>query len=239
MDKALKQRLVGATVLIALAVIVLPMLLGGRPEGAATEPEKIELPPQPPELSFETRRYPIGDTTEQDVDSASRDGKDRKAPHLPSPKIPATTDSGSPEEMTEVPVDGDLKITGLGPAPGEPADPALPESVPGELAHSSMRQTEEEAPAVPIETKSQSPVMGRYVVQVASFGAANNANRLSGELKEDGYSVLTDTVKSDVGTLHRVRVGPYDSEADARQAVVALTASVQGVKPRIMDLRRA
>jgi DedD protein len=37
--------------------------------------------------------------------------------------------------------------------------------------------------------------------------------------------------------LHRVRVGPYDSEADARQAVVALTASVQGVKPRIMDLR--
>ena len=29
MDKALKQRLVGASVLIALAVIVLPMLLGG------------------------------------------------------------------------------------------------------------------------------------------------------------------------------------------------------------------
>ena len=61
MDKALKQRLVGASVLIALAVIVLPMLLSGRPEGGKQETQKIELPPQPSELSFETRRYPIGE----------------------------------------------------------------------------------------------------------------------------------------------------------------------------------
>ena len=32
MDIALKQRLVGASVLIALAVVVVPMLLGGRPD---------------------------------------------------------------------------------------------------------------------------------------------------------------------------------------------------------------
>ena len=59
MDKALKQRLVGACVLIALAVIILPMLLGGQPE-QGQEAEKIELPPRPKELSFETRRFPIG-----------------------------------------------------------------------------------------------------------------------------------------------------------------------------------
>ena len=61
MDKALKQRMVGASVLIALAVIVLPMLLGGRPEGETQQTRKIELPAKPPEISFETRRYPIGE----------------------------------------------------------------------------------------------------------------------------------------------------------------------------------
>ena len=65
MDKALKQRMVGASVLIALAVIVLPMLLGGRPEGETQQTRKIELPAQPPDLRFETRRYPIGEQRNQ------------------------------------------------------------------------------------------------------------------------------------------------------------------------------
>ena len=72
MDKALKQRMVGASVLIALAVIVLPMLLGGRPEGENQQTRKIELPAQPPELSFETRRYPIG---EQDPEQQAKTGR--------------------------------------------------------------------------------------------------------------------------------------------------------------------
>jgi cell division septation protein DedD len=237
MDKALKQRLVGASVLIALAVIVLPMLLGGRPEGTATEPEKIELPPQPPELSFETRRYPIGETADQETDPDSGDSGDRKSPQLPSPRIPATVDQGSREEAIEPVVDEDLEITGLGPAPGEAVDTVASENEPAEPAVIDTPTVEDEEPAAPIKTRPQPPAKGRYVVQVASFGAASNANRLSGQLKEGGYPVLADTVKSDVGTLHRVRVGPYVSEAEARQAVIALSNSIQGVKPRIMDLQ--
>ncbi len=67
MDKALKQRLVGASVLVALAVIILPMLLGGQPD-SAQDTRPIEIPPRPPEVSFETRRFPIG---EQDPESPS------------------------------------------------------------------------------------------------------------------------------------------------------------------------
>ena len=50
MDKALKQRLVGATVLIILAVIVLPMLLSGRSDTLKQESRQIELPPKPEEI---------------------------------------------------------------------------------------------------------------------------------------------------------------------------------------------
>ena len=60
MDKALKQRLVGATVLIILAVIVLPMLLSGRSDTLKQESRQIELPTKPDELSIETRRFPVG-----------------------------------------------------------------------------------------------------------------------------------------------------------------------------------
>jgi cell division septation protein DedD len=237
MDKALKQRLVGASVLIALAVIVLPMLLGGRPEGAATEPEKIELPSQPSELNFETRRYPIGDTAESGSDTGSGNGGDRKTPPLPSPRIPATTGAEPSGETAPPAADGGPTITGLGPAPVEEAGDESTPSGTAEDADSLASPVATTAPATPLESKSMPTVGGRYVVQVASFGAANNANRLSGQLKDSGYSVMTDTVKSDVGTLHRVRVGPYDSEALAREAVVALSASIQGVKPRIMDLQ--
>lgn len=59
MDKALKQRLVGASVLILLAVIVLPMLLSGQPDSGQGA-RRIEVPPKPTELSFEKRRFPIG-----------------------------------------------------------------------------------------------------------------------------------------------------------------------------------
>ena len=59
MDQALKQRLVGATVLIVLGVILLPMLLSGQPE-FQNETARIEVPEKPPELSIETRRFPVG-----------------------------------------------------------------------------------------------------------------------------------------------------------------------------------
>lgn len=49
MDERLKQRLVGASVLVALAVIIVPMLLDGAGR-KARDPATFEIPPQP-ELS--------------------------------------------------------------------------------------------------------------------------------------------------------------------------------------------
>ena len=71
-----------------------------------------------------------------------------------------------------------------------------------------------------------------YNLLLASFGAVDNANKLLATLQSNGYTVMTDSVKSQVGTLHRVRVGPYDSEAQAKQIVMDLESKIQGVKPR-------
>jgi len=48
---------------------------------------------------------------------------------------------------------------------------------------------------------------------------------------------MMDSVKSDSGTLHRVRIGPYSAESEANQAVSRLRTQVKGIKPRVMDLQ--
>ena len=195
MDTALKQRLVGASVLIALAVVVLPMLLGGRPDGDAPESQKIGLPPQPSELDFETRRYPIG----EQVPKPQADRSEAVVKPLPTP------------------------------------DPVV-ESIPDREALPSIEIAEEPpVEVIPLETQPEDT--GRYIVQVASFGAVDNAKRLSEALRSYGYSVKTDTVKSDVGTLHRVRVGPYGTESEANGVVSRLQTQVGDIKPRVMDLQ--
>jgi DedD protein len=238
MDKALKQRLVGASVLIALAVIVLPMLLGGRPEAGAPETQKIELPPQPPELNFETRRYPIGEQSLNGQNTARQDEPDRVITQLPAPRKPVAAPAS----------------TGAGEAPAQmeagTEDPAAAEAGPGSVTTLELGQRSEQSvtpvpeempvagvagtvPTVPDAGQEN----GRYIVQVASFGAVENANKLSAVLTDSGYAVSTDRVKSDVGTLHRVRVGPYAAEAQANQVAQTLESTLSGVKPRVMDLQ--
>ncbi len=224
MDKALKQRLVGASVLIALAVVVLPMLLGGRPDGEVQKTQKIELPPQPSELDFQTRRYPIGEQPAEQIP---------KSEPAPVKALPTPGPASGPQVETE---------------PDTVPEQLAEESAPAEM---DLEETAEEAVSEPagenvpetvVVTPLPSPVAatkdpGRYVVQVASFGSLANANRLASTLRGYGYAVMLDSIKSDVGTLHRVRVGPFADEAEANGAVGRLRSQVSDVKPRIMDLQ--
>lgn len=242
MDIALKQRLVGASVLIALAVVVLPMLLGGRPEDGGSETQKIELPPQPSELDFQTRRYPLGDTPAsprpmQAVPEPAEPGRQAE-PRLAAP--PSDESGGtSPGDLTHVEIkprefEDALPEAeapdGAGPGSERVADAggagaSVAADAPGQAADSGQ-------PLAPADAAG-----GRYIVQVASFGSVDNARRLAETLRGYGYDVLSDTVSSDVGTLHRVRVGPFDTVTDANAAVGRLGNQVSGVKPRVMDLR--
>ena len=224
MDIALKQRLVGASVLIALAVVVLPMILGGRPDGDAQETQTIELPPQPPELDFETRRYPIGENP------PVSNTKSEPAPAMALP--------------TPGPVSGEVAPDVTEASPGEtPADTApeenLQEPVTAETdLEPAPEDTSSQVVIKPLASPTaQSQETGRYVVQVASFGALDNANRLAATLRGYGYSVMLDSIKSDVGIVHRVRVGPYASESEATGAVSRIQSQVDNIKPRVMDLQ--
>lgn len=59
MDKALKQRLIGAAVLIAIAVIFLPMLVKGPAPVSGAADVSLDVPVAPKD-GFETRELPLG-----------------------------------------------------------------------------------------------------------------------------------------------------------------------------------
>jgi len=229
MDKALKQRLVGASVLIALAVIVLPMLLSGRPDSTAQQTQKIELPPRPDELSFETRRFPVSEAQEEGrpvqepeagtvaktINIPSEDNSNGKArPSTQADRAPEPGDTTSEENM---PVAGQEE-SGENPAVG--SDMPLTATPSASAEPGGMAQQQDD----------------RYVIQVASLSSSENASRLATSLQEKGFPVLIDTVESDVGRLNRVRVGPFQTEAEAVQLSTRIGKEVAGVSPRIVDL---
>ncbi len=267
MDKALKQRLVGAFVLVALAVVVLPMLLGGQPE-SPQDAQPIEIPPRPSEVSFETRRFPIG---EQDASQPSvvpeqpEAALDTQAPT--EAPVPAATLQERLEQIAAAsgnkPTADSDAASGADPAA---AVPSLPEPDAVASMPSGVETPPDEAPLLD-DTSSAPPPSpvgeadsgtdpapttsppaqaapptlaaadGRYLVQVASFSSTANANRLAGTLRESGMPVLMDTVDSAAGILHRVRVGPFAQRAEAEQVVTRLGRQVPDVRPRLVDLR--
>lgn len=248
MDKALKQRLVGASVLIILAVIVLPMILSGSSDRLKQESRQIELPPKPEELSIETRRFPVG------------------VPNKPSPALgqgSVTEDDEVAQKSAQVekvivPVDTEL-------ADSTAAQVAMAENSASNAGVDDVITTEsqdgEKLPTNAIEVKP--PVTSitlssgrpenldvddtagslvdtpRYLVQVGSFSSERNANELAGLLKADGFPVFMDVVDRTAGRLHRVRVGPYAQRSEADIAISSINSKDKNLTPRVVDLRPA
>ncbi|MGH8034941.1 MAG: SPOR domain-containing protein, partial [Lysobacterales bacterium] len=237
MDKALKQRLVGASVIIALAVVVLPMVFSGRPDGGAPESQKIVLPPRPGELSFETRKFPVGE--KPGSSEPQGDGEEIQATRSPpavavSPDSPPEAETQPHSAVQEGPQTspGATVTPPASALPDEPGDSREQNSAPESVIESETQEAVGKEPkGATAPTNS-----GRYLVQVASLGSAENAGILMRSLQNMGYPVLMDAVNSDVGKLNRVRVGPYSSETEAALVSARIEKEFEGVSPRTIDL---
>ena len=91
MDNSLKQRLIGAIVLVALAVIFLPMLVKGPAPDSGVGQVPIKAPDEPENSEFETRELPL-------VAPAGSGGVVGMPPTVPGtgaePSAPADNDAG-------------------------------------------------------------------------------------------------------------------------------------------------
>jgi cell division septation protein DedD len=84
-------------------------------------------------------------------------------------------------------------------------------------------------PAEPVAKPAASNV--GFAVQLGAFSKAADANALRDKLRAGGFSAFVEQVKTDKGTLSRVRVGPVASrvDADKLKAQVAAKVGINGM----------
>lgn len=218
MDKALKQRLTGAVILIALAIIFLPILLDG--ERQSQPRSSMEIPAQP-EVNFPTRRLPIGD-------------------HLKSTQTQASNSELEPiAEQFETPVE-----TIIAESSEPPQAVSEPEAVTTNGVVITPLQTVNEPPVTAVSeapeavTKTPEPVIpetsGKWQIQIASFAGRSNAEKLVSRLRRTGYQAHIDTITRDKLTLHRVIVPAYRDRSEATLAADAIRKQIEGVNPKVL-----
>lgn len=251
MDKALKQRLVGASVLIILAVIVLPMLLSGRSDTLKQESRQIELPEKPDEVSFEKRRFPVGLPGRPVPASGQEDAGDEGVDTQETVKAaePVTLAPGDEDLQPSVSQEVDAEENPVSAAnsddvnthessDSETGTPDNIELAPPPVTKITLSSGREENVDIPplADGSQDSP---RYLVQVASFSSEKNANALADRLRAENLPVIMDVVDRAAGRLHRVRVGPYTERADADAVISVLRLKMEELTPRVLDLRPA
>ena len=202
----LKQRIIGALVLISLAVIFVPMVFdephSGRDSTSINIPEEppfpevsTEPPPQTAMPEYQSTSGP--EAAAADLASGSGDFQllEKVTPEVSEPTKPAAKSSAVTPPST-----ADSQPAKVKPA----AVSAQPEP---------SRQTEEEF--------SRS-LKGAWVVQLGSFGDADNARRLRDNAREKGYSSHLQEFSSGDTRLTRVFSGPFANKSDAEAAKTAL-----------------
>lgn len=342
MEPALKQRLIGALVLVALAVIFLPMLIKGpAPESGASD-VPLTLPDQPQGGQTETRELPlvtpgdapangsglVGMERPQPADGAAPAGDgqtlptvdtaagrqgmqpaataggdyavsfgsyasagdaDRVIAALQAARLPgyqetaagangrtvyrvrigpfATQADAEAARLNSTKVRNDINAkvvvlnadaadlaSGPAPAPTQPAalppqpvkpakpEPAKPEPAKPEpakpVAAKPVKPAEPPKPAdskpiaaKPAETKPVEPAKPAakpepapakpaaagtgFAIQLGAFGNAEEAAKLRDRARAAGFSAFVEQVRTDKGTLNRVRIGPVVNRADA------------------------
>jgi DedD protein len=221
MDRRLKERLVGATILVAVIVLVVPELLSG-PKHPALPPLAAGLPTTPTRsvsVDLATNRA----TAEPEVGAASQ-AVSAEAPNPPpdaaASSAPAANGANSATSSTS-------------PSSNEPFPASAPSVVTLKAQNGAQPPLETSAspPRSPATTTrsagSAEPSAAprhAWAVQLGSFASRANAERLVHRLQASGGSFYVAPGGSGSALRYRVRMGPLADRGAAERALAKLKA---------------
>lgn len=208
MDLSLKQRLLGAAVLIALAVLFIPMFMSGSApqKSAEMETSSLAIPPAP-DREFQTRVLPVAPAANAPATAAPVD----------EGRI-ATVDTATAPKPVEPPP------AAATPAPAPATPVAKPTSTPAAVPPPTPSATAEPPKPVPGQAAD-----GKYFVHLGVYTATKNADELVATLKKGGYPAFAESSSYQGKPASRVRVGPF---AD-RSAAEAARLRIKQIKPAV------
>jgi len=215
LDIGAKKRLIGAVVLVALAVVFLPMLVEDEPGLEPVSEAVFAIPAPPPvDRGSQAEVFPSLDQTSPRAMSTGT------APGLSEPK-PAGAGGGLSADELEAaaPVAPVPPIPAAKPVPPDPPKAAAkPE---GSKAAATKPDPVTDQPKAKQVESAPNPVpkgRGSWVVQVAALSTPEAAQQLEKKLRAKGYSAFVQKLEGTNRTLWRVRVGP---EVDRDRAKAA------------------
>ncbi|MEE4747696.1 SPOR domain-containing protein [Pseudomonas alliivorans] len=196
LDNVFKQRMVGALVLIALAVIFLPMLFTRQDE---SHPVQVDAPaaPQAPasqQVQVEPVTVPEPQALPQepvpDEDDVAVSNQPPSMPIAPAPAAQAPAAS-APPAVKPAPAPKSAPVPAAPAAPAAPSAPAVAKAAPSGVDANGLSVS--------------------WSVQLASMSNRANADNLQKTLRTQGYNAYIRTADG----VNRVFVGPLIERAEA------------------------
>jgi len=218
-----RHRLIGAAVLVLIAVIGLPRILDSQPKSVNNDiavnivtslPAPNALAPTP---DLKAPASPPVDATTKDKDVASTPAvvKDE------APKEVAVTPQPAETKVEEKPA----KTPALGLAAGEEV-----------IANASQKpKSAAKVDAKPADTKPPTNGSGKFVIQIGAFASEDRAKGWVTKLKDQKIPNYTLTkTNADGVKLYVLRAGPFTGKDLAESAEKKIKA--MGLSPRVVEL---
>lgn len=213
MERQLKERLIGAAVLVAVAVIMVPEMFSGsgsRPAStAATATPVSQLKTY--RIELQSSRQP--ETPPQPPVAAPAERPQDELPAAPSHESAAGESSSTPAAV----------------------EPAQAASTPPVTVAASTSASSATFPAKPLASAPETHAKpagvaaeANWVVQIGSFGTQDKARQIATQLKAQGHAASVGPVSVNGKTLYRVRVGAAAERPAAEAALQKLKSAYPG-----------
>ncbi|HEX7341760.1 MAG TPA: SPOR domain-containing protein [Rhodanobacteraceae bacterium] len=222
MQVALKTRLIGALVIIAVIVIVVPMFFSGKPTGGA---QSISLAiPKPPDQALQTRTMDVAEpASAQPPVTVTRPpaGSDRLATvNIPARPLPNIV----PGQLSAASANTPAPVNPPEPTHGQASSPSVTKAAP-----TVIKPKPKPKPVAPVQPPAATAQPGRaanahYLVSLGAYANKGNAERLVAKVGRMGYPAHVSAVSVDGKPAARVDVGPFGSRAGAEVARLKLHA---------------
>lgn len=254
MDEKLKYRLVGASVILALAVFFLPMILD-------SEKYRSQIQSQIPAVPSEhkSQHVDIENSSAKQPDKTELDGPLEKGPlvinlddmdeNKPSASSNSNSSNDQPSQQPISQIQEPIKqeqakttkpeaqpkqeVVAKTKPENKPKTEAKPSTT--DLSSKQVEQGAESNTSTTIEPESVDDSElafsdTAWLIQIGSFSNKENATRLVGQLRDEGYRAYQRVGDS----FARVYVGPYPVKGEAENRISALEKLV-GAKVKVIE----
>jgi DedD protein len=225
MDRRVKERLIGASILVALVVLVVPELLSGPKPNAAPAPSLPAAAPEPIRnvtLDLSTSKAPADSEAAEPPAPPAASSSAVNAAGAQNATVPgaAASETASAAAPAGGATSASAAASSSAPSGSAPAS-SVPSGAPGPAARPAKpERTASRASGVESAASSPTSTGPRsWSVQLGSFASRANAENLTRQVKGQGFAVFVLPGGSGSAVRYRVRVGPLaDRESAERMA---------------------